>query len=89
MLLSEQTDYLSPALALRCVELQTQESSSDHAEPVDVHHVLGILSIMAKDTGTETETETKVNLLHSHQPRIMMTSLQRNYLKLYEYTDQA
>lgn len=50
-------EYLSPALALRCVELQAQQSGSDHAEPVDVHHILGILTIMAKNTGTHTQTK--------------------------------
>lgn len=48
----KQTDYLSPALALSCVELQAQQSSSDHAEPVDVHHVLCILALVAKNAGT-------------------------------------
>ncbi len=52
--LAEQTDYLSPALALRCVELQAQQSSSDHAEPVDVHHILRILTLVAKNTATHT-----------------------------------
>lgn len=50
-------EYLSPALALRCVELQAQQSGSDHAEPVDVHHILSILAIMAKNTGTHTQTK--------------------------------
>lgn len=42
--------HLSPALALRRVELQTQQSSSDHAEPVDVDHVICILVLVAKNT---------------------------------------
>lgn len=50
-------EYLSPALALRCVELQAQQSGSDHAEPVDVHHILSILAIMSKNTGTHTQTK--------------------------------
>lgn len=44
--------YLSPVLALRCVELQAQQSCSDHAQPVDIHHILCILTLEAKNTTT-------------------------------------
>lgn len=43
-------DYLSPALALRCVELQTQEPGPDHTEPVDVDHVGGVVALVTEDT---------------------------------------
>lgn len=58
-------EYLSPALALRCVELQAQQSGSDHAEPVDVHHILGILAIMSKNTGTHADKGDGVNMVIS------------------------
>lgn len=68
-MLSEQTHYLSPALALRCVELQAQQSRSHHAEPVYVHHIICILTLMAKNTGRETHgckrTDPTENQPHS------------------------
>ena len=44
--------YLSPAAALRGVELQAQQASAHHVQPVDVHHVLSILVLVAEDTDT-------------------------------------
>lgn len=43
--------HLSPALAFGSVELKAQQSGSDHAEPVDVHHLVCILTLVAKNTG--------------------------------------
>lgn len=58
-----QTGHLSPALALRCVELQAQQAGSDHAEPVDVHHILGILAFMAKNTATEEKAGSSTGII--------------------------
>lgn len=52
--------YLSPALALRCVELQAQQSSSDHAEPVHVDHVVRVLALVAENTAADTQETVTV-----------------------------
>ena len=78
----EQTHYLSPSLALRCVELQAQQSSSDHAEPVDVNHILCILALMAKNTATHnTQRQHQFNMLAS------LTVISHKSPKLYQKTE--
>lgn len=52
--------YLSPALALRCVELQAQQSGSDHAEPVHVDHVVCVLALVAENTAADTQETVTV-----------------------------
>ena len=58
--------YLSPAAALRGVELQAQQAGAHHVQPVDVHHILGVLALVAEDTDTRTNQGDTVT--HQHGP---------------------